>query len=123
MQVTLAIKSDRLAGDDLQDLTREFCATVNRETEVSAHVPERPAEAGERGDPVTLGVLLLTFISSGAAVALFETVKALFERNSSVELDLKREDGRTLTIRAQNLGPDQIERTMAAAQDFFGAAA
>lgn len=123
MDVTLSMTSGDLDAEDLQNLTNDLCRTVNQETDVTAKLPEEPGEAGTRGDPITVGTLILTFLTSGAAVALFNVVKSYFERNSSLVITFKRKDGDTLEIEAKNVHPDQINRTMEAAREFFGDAA
>ncbi len=123
MDVTLSMSSGDLDAEDLQNLTNDLCRTVNQETDVTAKLPEEPGEAGTRGDPITVGTLILTFLTSGAAVALFNVVKSYFERNSSLVITFKRKDGDTLEIEAKNVHPDQINRTMEVAREFFGEAA
>ena len=120
MKVELSLASKELASEDLQNLTRDLSTTLNQETDVDATLPEQTGEAGIKGDPVTLGLIALTFLSSGAAVAFFNTVKAFFERDRSLEMDFQREDGKKLSIRAENVRAAQIDRTIKAAEQFFG---
>ena len=119
MRVDLSINSGALSPEDVQGLTQDFCRLLNSETEIAAALPERPSVAGERGDPVTLGVLALTFMSSGAAVALFEVAKSIFERNATLEMVFEREDGKVLKIRTENVSSQKIDQTMALAREFF----
>jgi hypothetical protein len=119
MEATLALSSDRLAEDDLQSLTRELSMVLNRETDVAAAMPEAPPEPGARGDPITLGTLVLTFMTSGAAVAMFEVLKTYFERNASLQMKLKRDDGQELVIDQTNMRSGQIDKTLAFAREFF----
>jgi hypothetical protein len=119
MQVKLALASPDLSADELQELTREVRRTLARETDIVATVPEATPRAGERGDAVTLGTLLLTFMTSGAAVALCEIAKVYFQRNSSLAMEFERDDGRRLKINAENLRADQVDRTIATAEQFF----
>ncbi len=81
---------------------------------------ESEAVPGSKGDPITIGALLLTLMTSGGLVALIGVIKAYVERDASLELDFKREDGARLTLRAENLGKKQIEETMKIANNFFG---
>ena len=57
---------------------------------------------------VQIGNLALTFLSSGAAVALCNVCKSVFERTASVEMSFEREDGNKLSIKAQSVSSDQI---------------
>ena len=120
MQVKLTLLSDTVSDDALDELTRDLCATLNEETEVSAKMAEGALEPGAKGDAMSLGTLLLTFLSSGTAVALFEVAKAFFERNSNLELELERPDGAKMVVRAKNVDAERIDSTLNEAREFFG---
>ena len=119
MQVTLALASPDLSAEQLQTLTLDVRRTLVRETDIAASVPEGTPGASERGDAVTIGTLVLTFMTSGAAVALCEIAKTYFQRNSSLAMEFRRDDGRTLKIAAENLRADQVDKTIATAKRFF----
>lgn len=123
MDATLSIASADLVAEDLQHLTHNLCRTLNRETEVEAMLPEQSGGAGTKGDPITLSTLMLTFLSSGAAVALFNVLKSYFERSPSLEMELQRKDGKIFKLRAKNLHSDQINQTMELVHAFLGGAA
>ena len=113
------IASERLEPTELQALTRELASSINRNTEVHAELPDGEAGPGDRGDPVTLGAIVLGFISSGAAVALFEVMKAYLERDKSLTMVFERSDGNKLMIEAENLSANRIDKSVALAEAFF----
>ena len=119
MEATVGISCESLADDDLQALTRQLSTTLNRETDVEAAMPEAPAEPGSRGDPAILHTLLLTFMTSGAAVAMFQVIKSYVERNKSLTMTFKRADGQELVIDQTNMGADQLDKTVEFARAFF----
>jgi hypothetical protein len=109
MNVTLNLSSSELDGEDLQNLTRQLCDSIVNETDINAEIPSGVVQQGHKGDPITLGLIALTFIKSGAAVALFNVLKAYFERNSSFTIKAKKADGTELEITAQNMKLEQIQ--------------
>jgi hypothetical protein len=119
MAVNLTLSSKELDNEDIQELTTDLCQTIVKETDIDAKIPEGPSQAGVRGEPITLGLLALTFLGGGSAVALFNVFKSYFDRESSLKLDLQREDGTTLTINAQNMKPEQIEDTLTKFEKFL----
>ena len=119
MDAVVAISCDSLAEDDLQSLTRELSTTINRETDVGAAIPEAQPEPGSKGDPAVLHTLLLTFMSSGAAVAMFQVIKSYVERNKSLTMTFKRADGEELVIDQTNMSADQMDKTVEFARAFF----
>jgi septum formation topological specificity factor MinE len=123
MAENLIVASKRLGPGEVQAMTRDLVASINRHTEARAAIPEGTAGADERGDPITLGMIALSFVTSGAAVALFQVIKAYFERDESLEMSFERADGRKLTIKAENMSAERIDKSVALAQAFFADAA
>ena len=122
MNCRLSLASAELDAEGLQRLTREFCNTANREDDLQAEMAYGTAAPGAKaGELVQIGNLALTFLSS-AAVALINVCKSFFERNSSLEMSVEREDGKKLTVKAQNVGSGHIARTLEAVREFLGAA-
>ena len=119
MSVMLSVKSSELDDEDVHKLALELSRTLEREADISAGVGEGPDETGTKGEPTTAGLLLLTFLTSGAAVSMFGILKSYFERNSTLEMEFQRKDGCKLRIKAENVRPDQIERTKELAREFF----
>lgn len=119
MGQNLVVISERLQPGEVQALTYDLAASINRRTGVHAELPEGEARAGERGDPVTLGTIALSFITSGAAVALFQVFKAYFERDENLEMSFERADGQKMTIRSENVSAERLDETVALAEAFF----
>lgn len=119
MQLDMAISSQKLADRRLQDLTRDLCSQLNDQGDVEAAIPVGDTEVGAKGDMVTMGTLALTFLTSGAAVALFEVAKAYFERDRSLVLKLKNEQGQEFEVTAENISSGQIEETLKLATKFM----
>ncbi|MGA2113797.1 MAG: hypothetical protein ABSH56_03490 [Bryobacteraceae bacterium] len=119
MQAILCITDPEAGDEQKQQLTRDLVRTLSRETDMTAALPEPAAAApGSRGDPVTLGTIALTFLSGGSAVALIKVLETYFQRKSSLQVELKKPDGRALTINAENMAADQIEKTAKLAEQF-----
>uniref|UniRef100_UPI004056EE93 effector-associated constant component EACC1 n=1 Tax=Candidatus Electronema sp. TaxID=2698783 RepID=UPI004056EE93 len=105
----LNISSNELTDEDLQKLTRNLCDSIADETEIEAEIPSGSVAQGTKGDPITLGVLVLSFLSGGSAVALCEVFKAYFSRVPSLSIELERADGSKVKITSQNLKPEQLQ--------------
>jgi len=120
MTPTLIVASQRLEPAEVQALTRDLVASINDHTDVRAEIAQGETRAGERGDAVTLGAIVLSFVTSGAAVALIQVFKAYFERDEGLEISLERPDGRKLTIKSENVSGKRIDEALASAREFFG---
>lgn len=120
MSVTLSINSSELNAEDIHELALDLSRTLEQEADISANLAEGTSEAGTKGEPITVGVLILTVLKSSVVASMFGVLKSYFERNSTLEMEFQRGDGSKLKIKAENVRPDQIERTMESAREFFG---
>jgi len=120
MVITLKLSSEELGNEDVQKLATDLCQTIVKEADINALIPEDTNQEGTKGEPITLGLLALTFVGSKAAVALFNLIKSYFDRESSLIIDIQLEDGAKLTIIGQNMKPEQIETTLNRFERFFG---
>ena len=120
MEVILNISSNALDDDDLQSLTSNLCITLIREADVTAILAEESVSGGTRGVDIPLGTIIITFLSSGSAIALFNVLRSYFDRDSSLEMELEREDGRRLRINAQNVRPTQMNQALEQISTFLG---
>jgi hypothetical protein len=119
VDTTLKIIASDLDPEDLQGLTRELSQTLRKETGVDTTLPEGAAGPGTRGDPVTLGTIIITALTSGAVVALFNVLKTYFERKPTLVMEFQRPDGKTFTVRAETLSQPHIDQTIRLANDFW----
>ncbi len=109
LAVTLSVSSTELNDDRLQALTADLCRIINNEFNIEAVLAEGPAQKGAKGEPITLGIIILTFLSSGSAIALLNILKSYFDREPSINMKIKREDGTEIAIAAKNMSPEQIK--------------
>jgi hypothetical protein len=112
MAVELRLASDELAEDEVQQLTEELAETLEREAGVEASLPQNAPRPGAKGDPITIGVLLLGMISSGSVVAMFNSLSAFFHRSKKLEISVTGKDGRSITLKSENVSEEERERTL-----------
>ncbi|NNF99818.1 MAG: hypothetical protein HKM93_10605 [Desulfobacteraceae bacterium] len=121
MPLTMSLFSPDTAPEDLQPLVLELLSTINRETDALAQLPEEKSESGSKSaDMVTLSQIVLTAFSSGAVVALFEILKAYFQRKPSLEIVFKQPGGTQFKLKAEHLSASQVDETLALAREFTG---
>src|SRR5687768_13489490 len=109
MAARLTLHSPDLDKADLQALTDELAGELNAISGVEAQRLEETGAKGSRGEVITIGNIVLAFISSGAAVAAINVLKTYFARQSSLSFDIVGEDGQKITLNGKNLKSDQFE--------------
>ena len=119
MDATLSVICDDLADSDLQSLTRELSNTIDDETDVDTALPEEVGQSGTRGDAITIGQILLTALSSGTLVAVFNVLRSYFDRQPALELEFENRTGQRLRIRAENLDRSQLDQTIQTARELL----
>ncbi len=120
MNATMKINCDELASEDLQEITMEMMRVLNRETDVTATLPEESAKKGARGDTTILYQIALAALNGGALVAMFNVLKSYIERRKKLIIEIKSQDGRSFTLNAENLSKQQIDQTLEIARQFTG---
>jgi hypothetical protein len=120
-RITMRLAEDPRDASGLQDLTFEMCAAVNAETDAEATVAERQGESGDKGGVIEAGTIILALLGSGGvAVSLVNVWKSYVERGRHISVELKREDGRAINIKADNLDDSQVEQTLRLVREFIG---
>jgi hypothetical protein len=109
MAPTLLLSSEELDDEDIRELTTDLCNTIIDETDINAKLADGVAQKEERGDPITLGLIVLTFISSSAAVALFNVLKSYIDRESSLVFDIQEKDGTQRRLSVKNMRPNDVK--------------
>jgi Effector Associated Constant Component 1 len=105
-----------VAGDDEERsffLSREFSSDVARLAGVSSHAPPAAAaEPGKRGDPITLGAIVIAAVSGGALTALVNTIGSYLARDRRTEVEIQTHDSRKIRISSQMFKQKEMEEML-----------
>jgi Effector Associated Constant Component 1 len=96
----------------LAQLTRDLERDLSR-AGIRARPVEAPPTPGERGEPITLGVLALAFITGGTVKALIECFKAYLSRERTLTIKCAR-DGMPLEVTARNVDAPAVREALEA---------
>lgn len=113
MNVKLNLRSDLLSEEDIHQLSNDLCQTINFETDSTAELSVKEAEMGSKGDASIIGEIILTALSSGAVVALFNVIKSYISRDSKLSIDITGENGKSVKINAANIKSEVLKDTLA----------
>src|SRR5437867_6683233 len=104
-----------LEDSKLQSLTRDLAKSLREQNLGTIDAPKQLSQAGEKGDPITIGNIVLALISSGGvAVSLVQVLKTYAERKRSIHFEITRSDGGKLTLSAENLRRTELHETSVA---------
>jgi hypothetical protein len=118
MEFRIAIRSDEFDDERLHASTLELRRSLLDETEASVAVPTTAAAEGAKGDPITIGAVALTFLTSGAAISMFKVLEAYVTRKRSIEVEISRPDGGKFVLRAQDVTPADLAATQRVFEKF-----
>jgi Effector Associated Constant Component 1 len=114
MSLSASLPDSRVA-----QLTRDLERDLSR-AGIKARVVEAVAVPGEKGEPVTLGVLALALVTSGAVNALIGCLKAYVSREPALIIKLKRPDGLQVEVNARNVDAPDVRAALEAASVSLG---
>jgi hypothetical protein len=115
MELRIAVRSHELDQERLHASTVELRRTLVEETEANVSAPTVAAATGAKGDPITVGTIAVTFLTSGAAVSIFKVLEAYVTRKRSIDIEVSRPDGKKFVLHAKDVSRAEI----AAAQQTF----
>lgn len=118
METSLFVAASSLSSEEVTGLTDELCKAIQENENVSAEVSKSVASSGAK-DAIAFGTIVLAFISSGAAVALFETLRSYFDRTPSLELRFEKENGDKFLLRSKHMRGPEFAKSLDAARTFF----
>jgi hypothetical protein len=106
-----------VAGDDEERsffLSREFSSDVERLSGVvSRAAPAAAPEPGKKGDPITLGAIVIAAVAGGGALtALVNTIGSYLSRDHRTEVEIQTLDGRKIRISSQVFKREDLEETL-----------
>jgi hypothetical protein len=119
MKLQIAVRSNEIDPERLHDSTIELNRMIVEETEAAVSTPALVPTRGAKGDPITLGALAVTFLTSGAAVSIFKVLEAYVTRKRSIDLEVSRPDGAKFVLRAKDVSPEEIAATQKAFESFI----
>ena len=106
-----------LAGGDEEKsffLSREFASDVTRLNGVVSRTPPAAApEPGQRGDPITMGAIIIAAVSGGGALtALVSTIGSYLARDRRTEVEVATPDGHKVRISSQAFNHKELEELL-----------
>jgi hypothetical protein len=122
MNLRLSVGDDGLDPEDLHALTVDLRRSVISNTDLDASLVSTPAEPGTKGDPITVGAIVLALITSGAVANLVGVLSTFASRRSSLQFEVSRTDGEVLKLNAENLSGGQVAETITVLKSFVSEA-
>ena len=101
-------------------VTRDLARSLREEGVGAAMASQGDAAPGKKGDPVTIGAIVLTLIQTGGgAGTLLQVLKAYLARKSTMRFELTRADGRKVSLDASWFNKAQMEETQKVLTDLL----
>lgn len=119
IDLNLTITSVEDDASRIQQSARDLAASLNQQDHIDATLPTSSAAPGHKGDPITIGTILLHLLSNAGVIsALIGVLKAYFDRKPQIKIELRRPDGKRLHLEAKDLNEDETRKLSAALEDF-----
>jgi Effector Associated Constant Component 1 len=103
----------KLPSARIVQLTRDLEHDLSR-AGIRTHPVKAPPTPGERGEPITLGILAL-LVTSGTIKAAIECFKSYLSRERSLSIKLVRADGTQVEVTADNVDLPAVREVLESA--------
>ena len=110
--LTVSLSAD-IPDARLAQLTRDLERDLSR-AGMRARPVQAPPVPGQRGEPITLGVLVLAVVTSGTVKALIDCFKAYLSRERTLTIKCARADGTQVEVTAQNVDTPAVREALEA---------
>jgi Effector Associated Constant Component 1 len=120
MPILLSISAADLDDESLQELTRQLCQDLRDEAGIESSLVAQSAKSGTKGDLVTIGQILVAAIGAGGPiVALVNLLKAYVIRKPSLQIKVRKKNGDTMEIKADDLRSNDMTKLVQAVKEAF----
>jgi hypothetical protein len=99
----------------LAQLTNELERDLSRAGIQARPLKAAPPAPGDKGEPITLGVLALALITSGTIKAMIECFKAYLSRERALTIKLVVADGTQVEVTSRNVDTPAVRAALEAA--------
>lgn len=110
--IQITLDGADLSEAEQQTRVRQLTREIEARTDARTSLARTEGTGGTKGEPLTIGAFVMTFLSSGAAVAAFDVIKSWIEKDKIGSATFKTADGTEVTINNANV--DQIETIVSA---------
>jgi hypothetical protein len=118
MNIALKIRSQEMGSEDLQSVAQDLCHAFNQES-IRATIPDAIGSPGQKGDPVTVGTIILALISSGGVVVtVANVIKSFIEKPRGLEFEIES-GGRKIVVKASDIRSQDSERLIGLLDGFL----
>jgi hypothetical protein len=104
------------SAERAQSIARTLASDLRRGG-IQAEESYHQGSPGTRGDALSVGQLVLAFLTGGAATALIECLRAYLTRDDTLSIDLSTNDGKKITINSKNVSSADTEKVIRSLQD------
>jgi hypothetical protein len=116
-KLTIRLLNDEVDAERLAQYSQEFIGTCLAESDIDAKPQQIELDATKKGDGISFAAIIITFISSGSAIAFFDILKAYLLKDKSLEIEFSGKDGETIRLNAKNITKEQFDKVLLLAKN------
>ena len=113
MSVSFRIAATGLSEDETDTLSRRLIKDAAEEQlQLNLSSDRANAPGGQRGDPFTVGALMLSLVTSGSVVALFNLLKSYVDRSGDFSIEFTRKSGASFKLTMKNVSLEKFQEVV-----------
>src|SRR4051812_44724679 len=104
MDIKIQISEPGVDEAKIASLSRQLMQSIKDDGIGIARSPAESGERGSKGDPVTIGAIILSLIGDGGVAGkLIDVLRSIVDRRPTIEIELEGPAGKKMKLNATNL--------------------
>jgi Effector Associated Constant Component 1 len=116
MDGKIQLRAPNLAPEQVRDISASLLKDLVAELGLDARLATESGSPGDRGDPVTIGMIIVSLVKSGAILGFTRLLQTYISRVPSLELTIARSDGQKIQLKSTNFTDEQLDKTLTSIQ-------
>lgn len=107
----LQLQSDSLDIESIHSISTLMSNSIERETDYEVVNEQAIASIGDKGDPITIGTIVLAAISTGTVISLLDVIKTYLSKEPelTVTIDVREQK---VHLNSKNISTKEILTTL-----------
>ena len=112
--ISLILEGDQLSGDIIREQELNLRQMIRKNVDDAEVVDKAatPPIKGMKGDEITLGLITITLIKSGAVLGVVNCIKAMITREKKIKITVKARSGKTVEINSTNVDTAAVDKML-----------
>jgi len=107
----LQLHSETLEMESIHSISTLLSDSIEKETNYEVLHEQSGPRSGDKGDPVSIGTIVLAAISTGTVISLLDVIKAYLSREPEITITINTR-AEKISLNSKNISTKEIQSTI-----------